>query len=112
MALLLPLLSDVASADPALVARGADIAATRCATCHAIGATGTSPQPIVPPFRTLHEDFPIEMLVAALATGVVSGHDEMPMFDLGPDDAGALVAYIDSLKPGGPQYLIPPSAGK
>lgn len=102
----------VALADPALVRRGEEIAAARCATCHAIGPTGTSPQPIVPPLRTLHEDFPIEMLANALGTGVLSGHDEMPMFDLGLDDTRALLAYIDSLKPDGPQYLVPPSPGR
>jgi len=60
----------------------------------------------------LHEDFPIEMLANALGTGVLSGHDEMPMFDLGLDDTRALLAYIDSLKPDGPQYLAPPSPGR
>ncbi|MEZ5851899.1 MAG: cytochrome c [Hyphomicrobiaceae bacterium] len=105
-------LSGAWAAEPDLVKRGQDIAAARCAPCHAIGPAGDSPQPIVPPFRVLHEDFPLDMLVAALTSGVVSGHDEMPMFDLGVADTQALIAYIDSLKPDGPQYLAPPAAGK
>lgn len=64
-----------------------------------------SPHKITPPLRTLAADYPIPMLVEALKTGVVSGHDEMPMFDLGVDGARALVAYIDSLNPKGPHYL-------
>ncbi len=45
------------------------------------------------------------MLVDALATGVVSGHDEMPMFEFTGEEARALLAYIDSLHPDKPSYL-------
>jgi hypothetical protein len=47
------------------------------------------------------------MLVDAQATGVISGHDEMPMFELSHSDLNALLAYIDSFAPVGLRYLRP-----
>jgi cytochrome c len=87
------------------VARGRVLAETRCGRCHATGSTGDSPHRISPAFRTFHEDFPIPMLADAAASGVLAGHDEMPMFEFSPKDAAALLAYIDSLSPGRPTYL-------
>lgn len=87
--------------------RGSAIAAYRCAKCHAVGVADDSPHR-TPPFRKLAADYPIAMLVEALKTGTIGGHDEMPQFDLGLDGAAALVAYIDSLNPAGPHYLGKP----
>jgi mono/diheme cytochrome c family protein len=89
----------VGHADPSVLARGRDLAA-KCARCHAIGTADESPHRITPPFRDLGKRYPITMLVDAARTGVIDGHDEMPMFELGPDDTRALLAYIDSLNPG------------
>ncbi|MEZ5815687.1 MAG: hypothetical protein R3D44_01215 [Hyphomicrobiaceae bacterium] len=88
-----------------LALRGSAIAAEKCGRCHAVGVADASPHKITPPLRELHVDYPLAMLTEALKTGVVGGHDEMPMFDLGIDGARALVAYIDSLNPKSPQYL-------
>ena len=88
-----------------LSVQGFAIAAEKCSPCHAVGVADESPHKITPPLRILAADYPIPMLVEALKTGVVSGHDEMPMFDLGIDGAKALLAYIDSLNPNGPKYL-------
>lgn len=88
-----------------LAARGAAIAAETCGRCHAVGVEDASPQRVAPPFRTLGEDYPIPMLADALKTGIVGGHEEMPMFDLGREGVEALVAYIDSLTGAGPKYL-------
>lgn len=93
----------VAASD--LSVHGSAIAAEQCAPCHAVGVADESPHKITPPFRTLGADYPIPMLVEALKTGVVSGHDEMPMFDLGVDGVKALLAYIDSLNPKAPPYV-------
>lgn len=92
------------AADPKVVELGHDIAVARCARCHAVEANDPSPHR-TPPLRELHVDYPLAMLSEALKTGVVGGHDEMPMFDLGLKDAQALVAYIDSLSPAGKRYL-------
>lgn len=85
--------------------RGELLAAQKCAKCHAVGAAGESPQRGVPPFRTLVSLYPIPMLQQTLRTGVVDGHEEMPMFDLGFIDVRNLLAYIDSLNPSGPKYV-------
>lgn len=96
-------LTPAAASDLAL--RGSAIAAEKCGRCHAVGVADDSPHKITPPLRELVLDYPLPMLVEALRTGIVGGHDEMPQFDLGVDGARALVAYIDSLAPKGPQYL-------
>ncbi len=88
--------------------RGRLIAEKRYSVCHAIGESGGSPQPIVLPFRRMPDRFPIEMLREALTTGVVSGHDEMPMFELGLDDVRDLVGYIDAFAPPDRRYLAEP----
>lgn len=95
------------AASPELIGRGGAIAAANCGKCHAVGQTDASPQKITPPFRALGERYPVDMLVEAQKTGVVGGHDEMPMFDIGVDGVEALLAYIDSLAPAGPQYHPP-----
>ena len=86
---------------------GRAVAAARCAVCHSIDGAGDSPHRASPPFRTLAEDFPSVMLENALRTGVISGHDEMPMFELAPADMNALLTYIDSLAPPDKRYLGP-----
>lgn len=90
---------------PGVVERGRLLAEERCGRCHAVGPTGESPHRITPPFRTFHEDFPIPMLAEAAATGLLAGHEEMPMFEFSPEELTALLAYIDSLNPGKPGYL-------
>ena len=90
------------------IEHGRLIAEKRCSMCHAVGASGDSPQSIVLPFRRMQDRFPIEMLREALTTGVVSGHEEMPMFDLGQDDTRALIGYIDSLAAKDRRYLADP----
>ncbi|MEQ1648293.1 MAG: c-type cytochrome [Hyphomicrobiaceae bacterium] len=100
--------SPVARADLATDrARGEQLAATHCAKCHAVGAAGESPQNRVPPFRALIAIYPVDMLVKSLSTGIISGHEEMPMRELGYTDARALLTYIDSLNPNGPKYITP-----
>lgn len=98
-----------ASSAPALAGdlatKGSAIVAEKCSRCHAVGQSDASPIQVTPPLRELVGDFPVAMLVEALKTGVISGHDEMPMFDLGLEGVEAVVAYIDSLSPGGPHYL-------
>jgi cytochrome c len=90
---------------PFAVARGRAIAEQKCARCHAIGRDDERPHAIVIPFRDLHTRYPVEMLVDAEATGVISGHDEMPMFELEAADMTALLAYIDSFAPAHLRYI-------
>ena len=108
LGLLVAILSGVkfARAEPAEVKRGAEVAAASCAKCHAIGTADESPQKGVPPFRAFKKIFPVPMLQKALTTGVVDGHEEMPMRELGFTGVRALLVYIDSLDPNGPKYIV------
>lgn len=90
--------------DAGAIARGERILAANCATCHAIGETGESASPAAPPFRTLSERYPVEMLEEALGEGILVAHDgvrQMPEFVFSPEDVGAIIAYLESVQPSG-----------
>lgn len=107
MSVLVILMPATEAEDGAVLKRGRAIAALKCAHCHAIGRDDERPHAIVIPFRDLHIRYPIEMLVDAKASGVIGGHDEMPMFELSREDMHALLSYIDSLAPTKPGYAKP-----
>lgn len=98
MALLLCLPPSPAAAWDAGVERGRTLARTQCARCHAVGRVGASPLRQAPPFRTLHERYPVEDLAEALAEGIRTGHPSMPEFRFAPDQAEALIAYLKTLE--------------
>jgi cytochrome c len=98
---------EAAAQSPLMPEKGRTIAARKCAPCHAIGHDDEQPHAIVTPFRDLHRRYPIEMLTDALKTGIISGHDEMPMFELSREDMRALLAYIDSFAPPRLRYVKP-----
>jgi cytochrome c len=84
------------------VTRGLTLAETNCATCHAVGATGDSPYPYAPPFRTLPLKYDLDGLAEALAEGIEVGHRgarQMPEFVFEPQQIEDLLAYIGSLAP-------------
>lgn len=88
---------------PALAAspaeqRGRVFALTNCARCHSIDRTTSSPLKIAPPFRTLHNRYPIETLAEALAEGIVTGHPTMPQFQLEPDQINDLLSFLKTLE--------------
>jgi mono/diheme cytochrome c family protein len=99
--------SQSAVADGQLLARGHAIAAQKCSPCHAIGRDDERPHDIVLPFRDFPERYPISMLVEAGESGMISGHDEMPGFDLSETEMRALLSYIDSFAPSGQRYVKP-----
>ncbi|WP_336492030.1 cytochrome c [Methylobacterium nigriterrae] len=78
--------------------RGLTFVQTNCAGCHAIGRTGDSPFPEAPPFRTLHERYPVESLAEALAEGITTGHPSMPEFSLDPGKIDDVIAYLKTLE--------------
>jgi cytochrome c len=78
--------------------RGEALLAKSCARCHATGTAGASPHPDAPPFRTLSRKYPIEGLGEALAEGLSVGHPDMPEFAFGPEDVGAILAYLKSIQ--------------
>lgn len=89
--LLLKALPAVAAGD---ARRGGDLAAAKCGACHAIGATGTSPNPVAPPMRTLARRWPPEVLQESLAEGIVTGHSAMPEFRFSTREIDDLIAYL------------------
>lgn len=69
-----------------------------CAHCHSIERSGDSPHPEAPPFRTLHERYPITDLEEAFAEGISTGHPDMPQFVATPDQVTRILGYIESLQ--------------
>ena len=63
------------------------------------GFPGESPLAKAPPFRALHERYPVENLSEALAEGIRTGHPAMPQFDaLDVEQIDELIAYLKSLE--------------
>lgn len=91
------LFSTTIQAQDSAVQRGWSFAQTNCARCHAIGPAGDSPLAKAPPFRTLHERYPVEQLAEALAEGIRTAHPGMPPFELDPAQITDLIAYLKSL---------------
>ena len=87
-----------AQGNRAIEQRGEQLLAINCASCHAIGRSGTSTHPQAPPFRTLGQRYPIEDLAEGLAEGLSSGHPDMPEFSFEVDDVYAILAYLTSIQ--------------
>lgn len=81
-----------------LLGRGEAIAEGACASCHAIGSTGTSPHPSAPPFRVLGQSMPIKSLGQAFSEGFTADHPDMPEWQLEQNDIDGLLAYIESVQ--------------
>lgn len=78
--------------------RGLVFVRTNCARCHSIDKVSESPLRVAPPFRTLHERYPIESLQESLAEGIVTGHPSMPEFQLDPGQVNDVITYLKSLE--------------
>ncbi|MGO4387809.1 cytochrome c [Microvirga sp. 2YAF29] len=98
LAVALALGASMAVAQSGRAQRGLTFAQTNCSQCHAIGRYGDSPIPETPPFRTLHNRYPIEDLAEAFAEGITTGHPSMPQFQLDPAQINDLLAYLESIQ--------------
>jgi cytochrome c len=98
LGLVLALVPSLSFAVEPPVQRGRTFAQANCAQCHAVGPIGESPLRIAPPFRTLHQRYPVESLAEALAEGIVTGHPSMPEFRLDAAQIGDLIAYLKTLE--------------
>jgi len=78
--------------------QGKRLALTHCARCHSIDKVSQSPLKIAPPFRTLHERYPVDTLQEALAEGIVTGHPSMPEFRFDAAQVGDFIAYLKTLE--------------
>jgi cytochrome c len=95
------------------LARGKAIVAENCARCHATGLDDNSMHPEAPPFRNVVEIYPSEHLAEALAEGIVSGHPDMPVFQLTDDEIDGFLSYLNDLarqRPAKPAPAAPPAA--
>jgi cytochrome c len=80
------------------VPAGKAFAQANCSHCHSIDKFTPSSLAIAPPFRTLHERYPVESLEEALSEGITTGHPSMPEFKLDPGQVGDFVAFLKSLE--------------
>jgi mono/diheme cytochrome c family protein len=85
-------------ASAASIVQGRRLAQVYCAKCHAIDKVSPSPLTIAPPFRTLHQRYPIESLQEALAEGILTGHPTMPEFRFDPDQISDFLTFLKSLE--------------
>lgn len=79
------------------VAKGRDLATSRCASCHALDPAGASPHKDAPPFRDIARRYPIAGLAEAFAEGITVGHEDMPEFILQPAEIDDLLAFMATL---------------
>ena len=77
---------------------GRTLSETHCATCHAIGKKGRSPNPKAPRFSTLAQRYPLDNLAEAFSEGILVGHGPMPEFQFEPDQIDGLIAYLKSIQ--------------
>jgi len=78
---------------------GRELAQANCATCHAIGPQGGSPNPFAPAFRDIHKTYDFARVTEDLSAGQINGHPPMPSFAMRPADLQALIGYIRSQQP-------------
>jgi mono/diheme cytochrome c family protein len=88
----------IAMAGDINIEQGRRFVRLHCAMCHAVTKFGDSPLPIAPPFRELHERYPIEDLAESLAEGIFVNHPSMPQFTLDPDQIGDVIEYLKTLE--------------
>ena len=79
------------------VDRGAQVAQRDCAICHAVGATGRSPNGAAPPFPGIAGRYNPIALEQALKRIASQGHFEMRPHALADADAADLAVYIQDL---------------
>lgn len=76
------------------VMTGREVAQRLCSACHAIDATGASPNPKSPPFPLIAERYRDNNPAPVLVDGTVVRHPGMPEFTLLSYETDGLVAYI------------------
>jgi cytochrome c len=75
---------------------GRKLAEANCARCHALDAASASPFKDAPPFRDIHPLYEEGELEDAFNDGIVVAHPAMPDWNMSPDQARALTAFIMS----------------
>jgi mono/diheme cytochrome c family protein len=84
-------------------ARGAAIADSACASCHAVRPSGVSPSAAAPPFRDVVARRSLDDIETAMAQGLVTTHPDMPAFTFRASEIDDLIAYLETLRQAGPR---------
>ena len=88
-----------AASDPTPPTKQGRALVTRmCAGCHAISKDEVSTHSAAPPFRILDTQLDLDALADRLRRGLLTGHQDMPMFRYSRDDAHAVVSYLRSIQ--------------
>lgn len=82
--------------------RGAAIADSVCASCHAVGPSGVSPFASAPLFRDVVSRRSLDDIETAMAQGLVTTHPAMPPFTFRAGEIDDLIAYLETLRQEGP----------
>lgn len=77
---------------------GLDVAQNLCASCHAIGREGASPNAGAPPLRYILSKYDADRLVEDLEESVSISHLRMPTFYFGEHHAADVVAYLQTIQ--------------
>lgn len=80
---------------------GEELLQRMCARCHAVGATGASPNKLAPAFRSFSENKLYDPdFVQRLQQGYSSIHRFMPTFRFDRADAESVVNYLKAIQRG------------
>jgi len=79
------------------VGQGQHLAEARCASCHAIGPAGDSPDPRAPRFRDIAGSYEEHSLQKKLTEIDETGHYDMPSLRVHSNEISALIAYFNRL---------------
>lgn len=77
--------------------RGRETAENRCAGCHAVGRSGTSPRVDAPTFADLRRRYRSPALLRELEASDQVGHYGMPIVQTSATERADLAAYVESL---------------
>jgi|SRR5215475_1645079 len=89
--------SEAAQSRAAAAARGKAIVQDKCARCHAVEATGSSPLAQAPPLRDIYARFAPRDLQVRFSEGLASRHRDMPQIQFSDDDVYAILSYLHAL---------------
>jgi mono/diheme cytochrome c family protein len=78
--------------------RGRETAQQRCAGCHAVLKSGTSPRAGAPTFAEVRRRYASPALIRELEASDVVGHYGMPIIHTSAAERQDLAAYIESLE--------------
>lgn len=89
------------------IERGAEVAQSRCASCHGVALEASSPSREAPLFRVLSRLYSTQDLRRKLSHIAENGHFEMPPVEIAEDEIEDVSAYIASLDGGDPAPSTP-----